>query len=328
MRATTIMSSLSESRRREAYKGIKEFCKLRLQGDLSENEIAKELGFRSTEAMRIQLNNWGLSNLMVAPDAGEKRRKAQDSGDVERLPAAGQAERLFRADLDLLTYYLNQLPELREHRQGKLHVSSSWVGEDWEEYRRDEYTEEGWKEVCEEFDEDAAQEAFRVPISPYVHRGAGPTPWEGLTLLIALHALMNEKVDHLISALHDYPTSVNLAELHKRKGKEGAKQDGVVTELKKSAAKLAVTVRGGEVRSGQKSGEVFPSEMTIALTVKRLTKEGLSREEIHRELKEQRLLDEKGRYWVQPKHEEFACKEKYTIDDVKRHQELDLSPPS
>jgi len=278
--------------------------------------------------MRIQLKNWGLSNSLVDSDVNEKRRKARDSGDEERLPASARAERLFRADFHLLTYYLNQMPELREHRQGKLYVSSSWVGEDWEEYRRDEYTEEGWKQVCEDFDEDAAQEAFRVPISPYIHRGAGPTPWEGLTLLIALHALMNEKVDHLVSALHDDPASVNLAELHKRKGKEGAKQDGAVTELKKSAAKLAVTVRGGEVGPGTKSGEVYPSEMTIALTVKRLTKEGLSREEIHRELKEQRLLDDKGRFWVQPKHEEFARKEKYTIDDVKRHQDLDLSPPS
>ncbi len=287
-----------------------------------------ELGFGSPQAMHIQLKNWGLSNLLVDPDAGQQRRRAQDFGDIERLAAAKRAERLFRADLDLLTFYLNQSPKLREHRQGKLYVSSSWVGDDWEEYRRDEYTEEGWKQVCEDFDEDAAQETFRVPISPYVHRGAGPAPWEGLTLLIALHALMNEKVDHLVSVLHDDPASVNLAELHKRKGKEGARQDGVVTELKKSAAKLAVTVRGGEVGPGTKSGGVFPSEMPIALTVKRLTKEGLSREVIHRELKEQRLLDEKGRYWVQPKHEEFARKEKYTVDDVKRHQDLDLSPPS
>jgi hypothetical protein len=72
---------------------------------------------------------------------------------------------------------------------------------------------------------------------------------------------------------------------------------------------------------------VPPDEVRIALPVRRLTKEGLSAEEIFHRLKEWRLLDEQGRYWVWPEHEEFARKEKYTIDDLKRHQKLDLSPP-
>jgi hypothetical protein len=259
--------------------------------------------------------------------AGEGQRKASTSGEVKELPAAGQAEAHFRADFDRLTYYLDEIPNLREHLQGELYASYLWVGEDWEEHWREEYTEDDWKRVCQDFDEDPAQEAFRIPISSYIHHGAGPTPWKGLTLLIVLHALMNEKVDRLVSALHPDPASVNLAELHKVKKKDGAKQDGVVTELKRAAAKLAVTVRGGEVKSGVKYGVVPPDEVRIALPVGGLTKEGLSTEEIIHQLKEWRLLDEQGRYWNWPEHEEYVRKEKYTIDDLKRHQKLDLSPP-
>jgi hypothetical protein len=145
---------------------------------------------------------------------------------------------------------------------------------------------------------------------------------------------MHERgIDRLVTALHPDPASVNLAELHKIKGKDGVKgkdgatQNGLVTEFKRAAAKLAVTVRGGEVKPGQKPGVAHGEEILIALMIGGLTKEGLSVEEIHHRLKECRLLDEQGRYWVWPEHEEFARKKQYTIDDLKRHQELDLSPP-
>ena len=280
--------------------------------------------------MRIQLKNWGLSGPLVDNDrtggAGERQRKASTSGEVKGLPAARQAERLFRADLDRLTRYLDKIPDLREHLQGKLFVSSSWVGEDWEEYHREEYTEYDWKRVCQDFDVDPAQEAFRVPISPYVHRGAGPTPWEGLTILIAVHALINEDLDRLVGALHDDPASVNLEELYKRSGKGDATQDGVVTTLKKASAQLARIVRGIKSRRGQKHGKVLRSEVEIALDVKQLKEKGHSPEEIYRQLKEWRLVDEEYKVWVEPKHGP-ARKEKYTIEDVKRHMKLGLLPP-
>ena len=115
----------------------------------------------------MQLKNWGLSDQLVDSDGtgdpSEKRRKASSSGEVKELPAAEQAEHLFRADLDRLAYYLDEIPRLREHLQGRLYVSYSWVGDDWEEYYREEYTEEGWNEICQDFGEDPAQEAFRVP---------------------------------------------------------------------------------------------------------------------------------------------------------------------
>lgn len=105
---------------------------------------------------------------------GERQRKARSSGEVKELPAAGQIEHLFCVDLKRLTYYLDEIPTLREHLQGKLYAWFSWVAKDREESHRDEYTEEGWKAVCQNLGEDPAQEAFSVPILPYIHHGAEP----------------------------------------------------------------------------------------------------------------------------------------------------------
>jgi hypothetical protein len=339
------MSRLSDEARQERLYKLERLCFLRSKGDVSEDQIAERLDFRnaldtySAEAMYEQLKTWGLPDWVVKPDddvaegtettkerKASNERKASSGGDVKELPAAEQAEPLFRADLDRLTYYLNEIPDLKEHLQGKLFVSSSWVGEDWEEYYREEYTEHDWKRVCRDFGVDSAQEAFRVPISPYIHRGAGPLPWEGLSILIALHALMNEKVDRLVNALHDDPASVNLEELYERKGRDGGTKDGVVTTLKKSAAQLAEIVRGSEVSRGQKSGKALRLEVHIALAIQELKREGLSAEEIYRQLKERRLVDEEGKVWVEPEHGSVH-KEKYTVDDVQRHMKLGLLPP-
>lgn len=69
------MSSLPGTWRRQAYLRIKRFCELRLRGDLSENDIAEELGFGSHEAMRIQLKNWGLSGPLVMTIGPEARAR-------------------------------------------------------------------------------------------------------------------------------------------------------------------------------------------------------------------------------------------------------------
>jgi hypothetical protein len=61
--------------------------------------------------------------------------------------------------------------------------------------------------------------------------------------------------------------------------------------------------------------------------VRRLTKEGLSPKEIYNRLKNYRLLDEQGQYWVWLEHIEFAGKKQYTLEDLKRHQRLNLSLP-
>jgi hypothetical protein len=249
-------------------------------------------------------------------DTEDKRRKASSSGDAKRLPDAEQAERLFRADLMLLTHYMDQIPVLREHLQGELLVSSSWVGEDWEYYRRDEFSEEEWRRLCDEQGEDSTEEIIRTPISPWVHHGAGPAPWEGLTLLIAMHALIRGEVGRLVDALHPRPDEADRGNLWKRLHDE---KHGLVGK----AVSLAKEVRGIKVRRGRQQGMIASFEMNIALTVRNLKEEGLSEEEILRELKERRWLDEEGKYWVESENEP-ARKEKYTPDDLQRHIKLGL----
>lgn len=317
------MESLSGAWRRGAYEKVRQLCDLRLEGTHSEEEIKKKLEFGSLEAMHTQLKNWGVSGLLTntdeTVDTGNKRRKASSSGDAKGLPNTKQAERLFRADYMLLTHYMNQIPALREHLQGNLRVSSSWVGEDWEYYRRDEFSEEEWRRLCDEQGEDSTEEIIRTPISPWVHHGAGPAPWEGLVLLIAMHALMRGEVDRLVDALHPRPDEADRGNLWKRLHDE---KHGLIGK----AVSLAKEVRGIEVKPGRQQGVIAPFEMNIALTVRNLKEEGLSTEEIFRELKEQGWLDEEDKYWVESENEP-ARKEKYTLDDLKRHIKLGLLPP-
>src|SRR5919112_4514365 len=77
---------------------------LRMDGNHSEDEIAQKLGFGSVEAMRIQLEGWGVPTWMLdeaptkAHSAVERGRKARRlrRGDaaVAELPAAGDAAEL------------------------------------------------------------------------------------------------------------------------------------------------------------------------------------------------------------------------------------------
>jgi hypothetical protein len=246
-----------------------------------------------------------------------KKRKARGTGDVKELPAAKRAEHLFRADLILLTYHVDQLPNLREHLQGERFVASSWVGEDWEYEHRDRYTEEEWERVCQRHGVNPAQEEFRIPISPYRHLGAEATPWEGLVYLIAVDALMNESIALLIEALHPEPSSVDQVKLYDKRGKDGAKQDGIITTLRTSADQLAKVVRGRKVRQGHLPGEMSRFEMATALVIRELADEGRSDEEIHRQLKEWHWLD---------KEDKFAG-DRYTLEDVTRLRELRLQQP-
>ena len=245
------MRNISGPERREAYKRIKELCSLRLQRGFSEDQIADKLGFGSADAMHIQLKNWGLPEWMIKAQVAKeegKKRKARSTGDVRELPAAGRAIRLFREDVEWLTYYLNQLPGLKEQLQAERFVSSYWVGDNWEYYRKSDFSEEGWKELCEELGEDPNEEVVRLPVELLNFQGATATPWKGLIPLIALHAIMYETVDSLIEVLHPDPSSVNRAELYDEK-------KGYVSWLKTYSDRLAKTVRGGKVRTGHHPAE-------------------------------------------------------------------------
>jgi hypothetical protein len=98
---------------------------------------------------------------------------------VEALPPAARALGLFRKDLERLAYYLSELPALKEQLQADRFVSSFWVGVDWEDHFRNEFSEEGWQKRCEKVGEDPREDVIRVPIDPIKPQGASRTPWRG-----------------------------------------------------------------------------------------------------------------------------------------------------
>ncbi len=117
---------MSVSEQTEAYRKIGQYCGYRLDGTLSEDDIAKKLGFLSDEVMHKQLRNWELPDWMMGaeePKDEGRGRKARSSGEDVELPLAVAAEQLFRDDVERLNRYLAELPFLQEHLQGELFMS-------------------------------------------------------------------------------------------------------------------------------------------------------------------------------------------------------------
>ncbi len=117
--------SLSGPGRKEAFKKVGLLCARRFEGTRSEDEIAKELKFRSVEAMHIQLKNWKLPEWLIqtrAPEAEGKEQKAREGGEVVKLPPAGAARDLFRRALRTLSRYVDPPEPPRERPVGFMDV--------------------------------------------------------------------------------------------------------------------------------------------------------------------------------------------------------------
>ena len=246
--------------------------------------------------MHTQLKNWELPDWLVyagtpkerrgyarTPGDG-KKRKAHSTGNTEDLPPAERAERLFRADLNLLASCLANLPALREQHRGELFVSHLW----------------------EEQDEGR--------FSGALPQGAGVIPWKGLSLWIAVHALMHESIEPMLDALHPDPSSVDREKLYVKETRtnKGVKKDGIIYNLKTYAAQLAKVVRGGKVRTGHLPGQVPAKELAAAWMIGPLEVQGFSDEEI---------LDR-----IRDLHPSLYGD--YTVEDIARIRKLDLQEPS
>jgi hypothetical protein len=240
----------------------------------------------------------------VADDASEKEtyaerteRKPRATGEVKQLPSASRAKELFRKDLKKLSEFVDLLDRRREHLQGERFVLALLPDEEEldtdvisrsEFYRYSgkapggEFLEEEWKKVCESHGADPTVEEFMIRYKPAPSLyGAAVAPGEGLTNLIGVHALLRwgffdyqmeyqmadeepipSKVeretflDELIDALHPDPPSVDRKKLQEYADK-----------LRVCAQNLAVTVRGGKVRTGRRPEEISRMEMYEALYV-------------------------------------------------------------
>jgi hypothetical protein len=307
----TLMDRLSGEDKEKALLTVARLCVLRGKDDLSEDLIAQQLGFVDEtdaplrEAMYERLEGWELPGWIVYPDGGGeqigkettkrnlKKRNVQSFGrDKEELPPAEQAEPLFRNDLERLRRYVNQLQGLRERYQEKPQrwLSYRWIEGDWESFDRRDFSEDEWRQLCEEADVDPAWEYFVAELKPSDSPVAvGDAPWEGLVYLIAMHMLMNGSIDRLLDELHPKPDKRKREELRQRLYK---KKHGTVTTLRASAKELAKLVRGGKGGAGAPAPGLSPWEMKVAWEmIHPLAQEGLSYKDILEKLKEDGSVD-------------------------------------
>jgi hypothetical protein len=124
--------------------------------------------------------------------------------------------------------------------------------------------------IEEDFDVREGPDAAIVP------EGSRPYPYRGLVVLIATYALLYGKVGPLIEVLHPDPASIDQNSLDKI--------NRVVKDLHTQAQRLAQWVRGGVVKKGRRTVRLSPTEQRDAWEINRLKEQGLSDEEIRKEM--------------------------------------------
>ena len=214
---------------------------------------------------------------------------------------------------------IEELYRLKEWLRGEHFVSISYDEYQQELYHKDELSDEAWRLFCEAEGQDPdTSEAVLGPTNPYP-LGASPMPWPGWVPLIALYALRNPSVEPLIQALHPDPPSVDLEDLYKQRDVGGARSDGVVSQLRTAAAKLATVVRGGKLRRGAPAPGISYFDLWVKFRViDPLHREGLSAEEIREELKAR---------GIPTRHVPTAEGTVFTVEEIRRLAGLNLSAP-
>ena len=93
---------------------------------MGENDLAK-LGFRSVDAMRIQLSNWGLPEWLIGEESDiqqQRKRVARTArGEAEELPSAKAAAPLLKEALKTLTEYVEFLERDYDSRSSGRHTT-------------------------------------------------------------------------------------------------------------------------------------------------------------------------------------------------------------
>lgn len=337
---------------------LAKLCVWRIQGELSEDQIADRLGFEAeltntpAQSMYTRLKNVGLPDWLVYPGvspqadeqrhaaggegtgraAEESRRKARATGEAIQLPAAEGAANLLLRQLrpkllpgefpgwpESLEEDIDELHRLKEWLRGERFVSILYDEHQQEIYHKEELPDEAWRLLCEvEGQDPETSEAVLGPTNPFP-LGASPIPWPGWIPLIALYALRNPSVEPLIQALHPDPASVDVEDLYKARNEEGARSDGIVTELRIAAGKLAIVVRGGRLRRGAPAPGISSFDLWVKWRfIDPLRRKGLAAEEIFAELKA------RGR---PTKHVPTAEGTAFTVEEIRRLASLNLSAP-
>ncbi len=242
--------------------------------------------FGSSQALYTQLAN---DDFPVCRVCGEtpvrpghcgkpkKRQPSLGTGRRVRLPDTNAASKLFRAALEELELYIS-LAESEEgwlegnteegQFKGKHFITHSVERDALEVAMREEFTEEGWKELCEQYGGDPDSDQVVLSRGEASPGGVERTPSVFLVALVAAYALTNRPLTRLVEALHYEPDSAHWAEIADN-----------VDELRKAAGHLAARVRGGFVGSGRGVEEISRDEHFLAWCIRSFDREGASPDE-------------------------------------------------
>ncbi|MDP9475740.1 MAG: hypothetical protein M3R38_08635 [Actinomycetota bacterium] len=290
------------------------FCVRRLRTEQTEERIAAGLGFRSPNALYLQLELDGSPVCgtcgLIYPDldhrdeheAKNKRRKRRPGvggGHRIELPDASDAASLFRQTLEALDEFIafvyveeswleGNVEE--DGFKGKHFITRSVERDAREAARREEFTEEQWRELCERHGADPGSEQVVLSVGEATAGGVGRAPSHFLTALIAACVLADRPLtapdrfkkppppplmEVLVGALHPDPKSADMGKVYAK-----------VNDLREAAGHLAARVRGGFVGSGKGIEEVSREEHFAAWLIRSLEEEGAPADEgTHERLK-------------------------------------------
>ena len=170
---------------------------------LPKEDIARQLGFGSPQALYRQLRNDGFP---VCPQCGvlhpdekhrheapEKRRASRGVGDVIELPPAVDAAALIEAALESLLLDVRKLESRTEYLKDERFVAVSEVSAEVSgvryRLRKADFSPDEWRQWCEERGLDPDAEHHDVPVDVTLPSGVSPVPPEPLVRLTAAHAL-------------------------------------------------------------------------------------------------------------------------------------------
>lgn len=264
---------------------------LRLAGE-PEDRILHELmrrglgEFASPRALYSRLSSDGFP---VCRECGEtpagpghcgtpkKRQPDLGGGRRIRLPDARDASALFRAALKELGSYIPLAAAEEAWLEGDVvegvfkgkHFVTQWVERDAPEVaRREDFTEEDWRQLCEERGADPASDTVLLSRGEAAPGGVERTPSALLVALIAAYSLANQPFGPLVGALHPDPDNALWKEIADSSDK-----------LQKAAGHLAARVRGGTVERGRGVEEIPPEEHFLAWAARSLENRGASSDE-------------------------------------------------
>jgi hypothetical protein len=285
------MGSLSNWDQEKALKATMFLCMRQLQGREPEEQGAQQLDFGSVKAMRTQLGHWSAPDWITqeepvdekprAPKPAPSERQARSSSQPEEVPDASAAAGLFNEAIDVLTRAVEDLEHLSQVYQGRRFAGTytfegSWV------FPRSSYSEQKWRDLCEQYGRDPDVERFSVDdVSSKHPTGASPFPPYALVLLIAAYALAGRPIESLLEVLYPKHSHADIEEINKLlyETKSQGSRDGLL----RTPQQLASMVYGRKVGRGAPP-ELPRGEDLLACYITERREAGIADEKIRQDV--------------------------------------------